>query len=121
MHTIQSELDQFIKTGNSSHARWVANELIKILDESHLKSIQQNHDVTVGWASNGDIKSALLWASLSLSEAKNKLLTQELNEEKKEANIMREALQEIRMRGRREPFAGEIAATALNKVQSVNG
>lgn len=37
-----------------------------------------------------------------------------------EKTIMREALQEIRMRSRREPLAGEIATNALNKAQSVN-
>jgi hypothetical protein len=78
MLTIQSELALFKKTGNSTHARWIAYELAKILDESNLININQLHEVTVGRASNGDVKSGLLWSVVAMSEAKNRVLASEL-------------------------------------------
>lgn len=72
--TIQTELELFKKTGNSTHARWVANELLKAQAESKFADIEKQLDVTVGHASGGDIKSGLLWAALDLVEAKNRLL-----------------------------------------------
>lgn len=107
MRTIQSELALFEKTGNSAHARWVAVELSKIIGESGLKSADQLHDVTVGRASGGDIKSGLLWGVVEIARA-NKL---------RQVAIMKEALMEIRNRGRKWPDAGEIAKNALDKVK----
>jgi len=78
MLTIQSELTLFKQTGNSTHARWIASELSKVLDESNLNNIKQLHEVTVGHASNGDVKSGLLWSVVVLHEAKNRLLSREL-------------------------------------------
>lgn len=72
--TIQSELEQFKKTGNSTHARWVANELLKAQADSKFTNIEKQLDVTVGRTSGGDIKSGLLWAVLDLVEAKNRML-----------------------------------------------
>lgn len=72
--TMQSELEQFKKTGNSTHARWIANELIKAQADSKFANIEKQLDVTVGHASGGDIKSGLLWAVIDHVEAKNHLL-----------------------------------------------
>lgn len=72
--TMQSELEQFKKTGNSTHARWVANELLKAQADSKFENIEKQLDVTVGRTSGGDIKSGLLWAVLDLVEAKNRML-----------------------------------------------
>lgn len=73
--TMQTELELFKKTGNSTHARWIANELLKAIDGSGFKNIEKQLDVTVGHASGGDIKSGLLWAVVDLVEAKKALLT----------------------------------------------
>ncbi|WP_111639940.1 hypothetical protein [Marinomonas shanghaiensis] len=75
---IQKELKQFKKTGNSTHARWIANELLKAQADSKFASIEKQLDVTVGHASGGDIKSGLLWAVLDLVEAKNRKLIDQL-------------------------------------------
>ncbi|QUX96581.1 hypothetical protein C0J08_14755 [Marinomonas sp. CT5] len=175
--TIQSELELFKKTGNSTHARWVANELINAQADSKFASIEKQLDVTVGHASGGDIKSSLLWAVLDLATAGERKLRDELEKERarnygfktrsggvamerikidKESRdqidrlfsefvagsarrhheelhgtfknyphmmqneIMKEALMEIRNRGRKWPEAGEIAKNALDKAKSVN-
>tara|TARA_R110001606_G_scaffold71219_1_gene162948 strand:+ start:28508 stop:28894 length:387 start_codon:yes stop_codon:yes gene_type:complete len=76
--TIQTELEQFRKTGNSAHARWVANELIKAQADSKFANIEKQLDVTVGHASGGDIKSGLLWAVLDLATAGERKLRDEL-------------------------------------------
>lgn len=76
--TIQSELALFAETGNSTHARWVANELIKVLGDSKLNTIDQLQDVTVGHGSGAEVKSGLLWAVVALNEAKNSVLMGEL-------------------------------------------
>lgn len=72
--TMQSELELFKKTGNSAHARWVANELLKAQADSKFANIDRQLEITVGRASGGDIKSGLLWAVIDLVEAKNHLL-----------------------------------------------
>lgn len=162
--TIQSELELFKKTGNSTHARWVANELIKAQADSKFANIEKQLDVTVGHASGGDIKSGLLWAVLDLATAGERKLRDELEKRKKSATgimlhgvlnmppelwgsdqldqaqrhskyieaseilnnqaqqiaIMKEALMEIRNRGRHWPDAGEMAANALDKTKAVN-
>lgn len=76
--TIQSELELFKKTGNSAHARWVANELINAQADSKFANIEKQLDVTVGNASGGDIKSGLLWAVLDLATAGERKLRDEL-------------------------------------------
>jgi hypothetical protein len=80
--TIQSELELFKKTGNSTHARWIANELAKVLSESNLNNIEQLHEVTVGHGSGAAVKSGLLWAVVALNEAKCRLMIKELEKEK---------------------------------------
>ncbi|MGB3385391.1 MAG: hypothetical protein WBA64_12050 [Marinomonas sp.] len=88
MLTIQSELALFKKTGNSTHARCIAYELAKILDESNLNNISQLHEVTVGHASNGDVKSGLLWSVVALHEAKNRVLIDRLKEAESLNNVL---------------------------------
>jgi hypothetical protein len=80
--TIQSELELFKKTGNSTHARWIANELIKVIGDSKLNTIDQLHDVTVGHGSGGEVKSGLLWAVVALNESKCRVMVKELEKEK---------------------------------------
>lgn len=80
--TIQSELELFKKTGNSTHARWVANELLKAQADSKFANIEKQLEVTVGHASGGDIKSGLLWAVLDLATAGERKLRDELEKER---------------------------------------
>jgi hypothetical protein len=118
--TIQSELELFKKTDNSTHARWVANELIKVIGDSKLNTIDQLHDVTVGHGSGGEVKSGLLWAVVALNEAKCKALIDQnnkLEKHRRQSLIMTEALQQIRNFGRKWPDAGEIATNALDKAK----
>jgi hypothetical protein len=80
--TIQTELELFKKTGNSAHARWIANELINVQADSKFANIEKQLEVTVGHASGGDIKSGLLWAVLDLATAGERKLRDELEKER---------------------------------------
>ncbi len=75
--SLERDLQLWQQTGNSTHARNIANQLVKVMDASEYKSIKKLEDVTVGHGSGADIKSGLLWAVIDLVEAKNRLLHDE--------------------------------------------
>ena len=129
MKTIQTELKLFKHTCDSTHARWIASELNKVLDGNNLKNIDQLHEVTVGRTSNGDVKSGLLWAVVNLLEAKNKMLLSKLDEikakhekEKKLSNDLASAVSGWlalfdKQRIKLDEQMGEITKTKQNKIK----
>lgn len=107
--SLERDLQLWQQTGNSTHARNIANHLVTVLDQGKYENIDKLNDVTVGHGSGAEIKSGLLWAVIDSHEAKNQAL-------RRQNAIMTEALQVIRTKTRREPIAGELANETLNKV-----
>jgi len=107
--SLERDLQLWQQTGNSTHARNIANHLVTVLDQSKYESIDKLKDITVGHGSGAEIKSGLLWAVIESHEAKNQAL-------RRQNVIMTEALQIIRNNTHRAPTAGELANETLKKV-----
>lgn len=75
--TLERDLTLWQQTGNSTHARNIANHLVTVLDQSKYQSIEKIKDVTVGHGSGAPIKSGLLWAVIDNTKAKNEALHEE--------------------------------------------
>lgn len=76
--SLERDLQLWQQTGNSAHARNIANYLANVLDQSKYQRIEKLNDVTVGHGSGAPIKSGLLWAVIDNHEAKNQVLHTEI-------------------------------------------
>lgn len=90
--SLERDLQLWQQTGNSTHARNIANHLVTVLDQGKYEGIDKLNDVTVGYGSGAEIKSGLLWAVIETHEAKNKVLHEEVNRLKAELERHQKAL-----------------------------
>ena len=114
--SLERDLQLWQQTGNSTHARNIANHLVNVLDQSKYQRIEKLNDVTVGHGSGAPIKSGCTGEAKGALEAMIANHEAECKEIHRQNAIMAEALQVIRTKTRREPIAGELANEALKKV-----